>query len=133
LLPAPAFKVVEPRAASPEEGNVKAHPTPRWTKTVAWALCMAVAASAAPSAAAEPPAAAKPPAKGKLAASALAVAAAKEARALQAPPEAPPSSTEEPRSFLGSTRGRIALVLLAAGVGWTIYSHSHDRIKSPIR
>ena len=113
---------------------MKAHRTPSWTKAVAGTLCALVAlgSGAAPLAAAEPTAS-KPPAQGKLATAALAKAAAGEARALQAPQATPSTTTEEPRSFFGSTRGRIAVVLLAGGIGWTIYSNSHDRIKSPIR
>lgn len=114
---------------------MNAHRTPWWTKTVAGALSvlLALAVGAAPLAAAEPSVPPKAPARRTLAAAALASAEAREARAFQAPQGTPQAGTEEPRSFFGSTRGRIALVLLAAGVGWTIYSHSHDRIKSPIR
>lgn len=113
---------------------MKAHRTPRWTKAVSCALCMLLAAGAgAVPAWADEAKVARSPAKAKLAAAALAAAAAADARAVQTPPDPAPATTEEPKSFLGSTRGRIALVLLAAGIGWTIYSHSHDRIKSPIR
>jgi hypothetical protein len=114
---------------------VKAH----WTalgKAVAWGLMatLAGAVSVSPAAASEPAspptAASTPP---TLTAAALAKAAALETRAIAAAQEASPRGSEETRSFLGSPRGKIALVLLAGGIAWTVYSNSHDRIKSPIR
>ena len=40
-----------------------------------------------------------------------------------------------PSSFFGSTRGKVTLVLMAAGTGLTLWSIQHDRkpVKSPIR
>jgi hypothetical protein len=112
---------------------VKAHRT-RLVKAVAWGLLasLAVAAGVSPAAASDPasPPAAAPP---TLTAAALAKAAALETRAIAAAQEASPRGSEETRSFLGSPRGKIALVLLAGGIAWTVYSNSHDRIKSPIR
>ena len=100
-----------------------------------WALSgvMVVATGIAPASAAEPSAPPAAPVRPTLAAAAHALVAVTEASALQTTQTPPSGGAEEPRSFLGSNRGRIALVFLAAGVGWTIYSHSHDRIKSPIR
>jgi hypothetical protein len=48
---------------------------------------------------------------------------------------APPASTSSDHGFFGTAKGRIALVLFAAGAGWAIYSTKHDRdpVKSPIR
>ncbi len=47
-------------------------------------------------------------------------------------------ATGNPRtdsSFFKTTAGRLTLVLMAAGIGFTIYSASHDTkpVKSPIR
>ena len=52
--------------------------------------------------------------------------------AQQQPPAAGPSSTG---SFFKSTRGKVTLALMGAGVGFTVWSISHDRkpVKSPIR
>lgn len=52
--------------------------------------------------------------------------------AQQQPPAATPSSGS---SFLKSTRGKVTLALMGAGVGFTVWSISHDRkpVKSPIR
>jgi hypothetical protein len=49
--------------------------------------------------------------------------------------DAQPASGDAQQSFLGSTRGKVALVLLGAGVGLTLWSIQHDRkpVKSPIR
>jgi hypothetical protein len=105
-------------------------------KAVAWGLLASLAGATgiSPAAAAEPaPPAAAAPVTSTLTAAALAKAAVLEPRAIAATQEASPRGREETRSFLGSPRGKIALVLLAGGIGWTIYSNSHDRIKSPIR
>lgn len=50
----------------------------------------------------------------------------------QQPPAAAPVA---PSSFFKSTRGKITLALMGAGVGLTIWSINHDRkpVKSPIR
>jgi len=114
---------------------VKAHRT-ALGKAVAWGLMasLAGAASISPAAASEPalpPTAAPTPPT--LTAAVLAKAAALETRAIAAVQEASPRGSEETRSFLGSPRGKIALVLLAGGIAWTVYSNRHDRIKSPIR
>jgi hypothetical protein len=37
------------------------------------------------------------------------------------------------KSFFRTPAGIITLVALAAGVGYTLYSTSHDRVKSPAR
>jgi hypothetical protein len=52
--------------------------------------------------------------------------------AQQQPPASTPSS---PTSFFKSTRGKVTLALMGAGVGFTVWSISHDRkpVKSPIR
>lgn len=41
---------------------------------------------------------------------------------------APPS-----KSFFRTGKGIAVIALMAGGVGYTLYSKSHDRIKSPIR
>jgi hypothetical protein len=45
------------------------------------------------------------------------------------------ASPGTPSSFFGSTRGKVTLVLMAAGTGLTLWSIQHDRkpVKSPIR
>jgi hypothetical protein len=113
---------------------VKHHRTRWWTNAASCVVSASLALAAiSPLAAAEPARPTATAAKPTLAAAALAKAAALEPRALAAPQTTGVTGTEEARSFFGSARGRIALVLLAAGIGWTVYSHSHDRIKSPIR
>lgn len=114
---------------------MKRHRTPWWMTAVCWALSgvMVVATGIAPASAEEPSAPPTTQTRPTLVAAAHALVAVTEASALQTTQAPPSGGAEEPRSFLGSNRGRIALVLLAAGVGWTIYSNSHDRITSPIR
>jgi len=41
------------------------------------------------------------------------------------------ASAAEPARFFKTKAGVVALVLLAAGTGYALYSTSHDRIKSP--
>jgi hypothetical protein len=55
------------------------------------------------------------------------------AGAVQEPETAPTAAsvTETHKSFWKSPQGIIAGVLLAGGLGWVIYSKSHDRVKSP--
>jgi hypothetical protein len=49
--------------------------------------------------------------------------------------ETSPSSSGDSRSFFHRPAGVAALVLMAAGAGYAIYSVSHDRkpVKSPVR
>jgi hypothetical protein len=42
-----------------------------------------------------------------------------------------PSPAPEGKSFFKTGKGAVALALLAAGLGYTAYSMSHDRVKSP--
>ena len=60
------------------------------------------------------------------------LATVRPAAAQQQPPASTPSS---PSSFFKSTRGKVTLALMGAGVGFTVWSVSHDRkpVKSPIR
>jgi len=108
------------------------------SRAAALALCVSVAlgAVAAPCAANEVAAKASvspkltrlSPASRQL----LAAAAAPAARAKQQQPAATPSASD---SFFKSTRGKVTLALMGAGVGFTIWSINHDRepVKSPIR
>jgi hypothetical protein len=57
-----------------------------------------------------------------------AAAVARAARAQSAPTVANAGSDQ---SFFKSGKGAAVLVLLAAGLGYTVYSFSHDRVKSP--
>jgi hypothetical protein len=88
-----------------------------------------------------PPAFAATPAPGPLAAAATAkvesapaealVQAAQAAPAVQAAPAAAASTGDKP--FLKTTKGVLALALLAGGLGYTVYSFSNDRVSSPQR
>jgi hypothetical protein len=63
-----------------------------------------------------------------------ALPAATVARAAQAAQAVPaPSSAPEDRSFFRTGKGAAVLVLLAGGLGYTVYSFSHDRVKSPAK
>jgi hypothetical protein len=78
-----------------------------------------------------------PSAKGSIAATAAAAVAQMDTRAavrLSQDPPAPASGSQDSRSFFRSGRGAAVLVLLAAGVGYAIYSTHHDDVKrSPCR
>ena len=121
-------------------------------RTAALALCVTVAfgAAAVPCAAAEAPA---PQAKAKLtqlSAASRQVLATQPASPLASPKlrsseggrssaavqqQPPAAAPVPPSSFFKSTRGKVTLALMAAGVGLTIWSINHDRkpVKSPIR
>lgn len=58
-----------------------------------------------------------------------AMPAATLAQAAQTAPEA--SSAPSEPSFFKTGKGAAVLVLLAGGLGYTVYSFSHDRVKSP--
>jgi hypothetical protein len=61
-----------------------------------------------------------------------AMPAASLAQATQAaPPRAADDETDKP--FLKTTKGAIALALLAGAFGYAFYSFSHDRVKSPAK
>jgi len=98
-------------------------------------LCLTLAAPAFAAEPARP--AAKPPVKTSLAASAMAKAEALEpAKAVLNAQE--PGAADDPTSspaFFKTGKGAAVLVLLAAGVGYSIYSAFNDRdpVKSPIR
>lgn len=104
------------------------------TAAVALSVVMTLGAAAVPCMADEATTAGKPgvtltrlsPASRSL------LATARPAAAQQQPPAASPSS---PSSFFKSTRGKVTLALMGAGVGFTVWSVSHDRkpVKSPIR
>jgi hypothetical protein len=111
-------------------------------RTAAFALCVTVAfgAAAVPCAAAEAPAS---KATGKLT---QLSPASRQVLANVAQPAAPKLRSSEggqppaaapvaPSSFFKSTRGKVTLALMAAGVGFTIWSINHDRkpVKSPVR
>jgi hypothetical protein len=53
----------------------------------------------------------------------------------QAAPAAPASAPAETgkKAFFKTTKGKVALVLVAATLGMTFYAFSNDRIKSPGR
>jgi hypothetical protein len=98
---------------------------------IALALLMGLTFSAPPTAAGEGKAL---PARPLAAATAAKLATlAPSARAFTQ--ETPASSSADDRSFFRRPAGVAALVLMAAGVGFAIYSINHDRkpVKSPIR
>jgi hypothetical protein len=47
----------------------------------------------------------------------------------------PPAAPAAPSSFFKSTKGKVTLALMGAGVGFTFWSINHDRkpVKSPVR
>jgi hypothetical protein len=78
-----------------------------------------------------------PATKASVSASAAAAVARMDTRAavrLSQDPPAPASGSQDSGSFFRSGRGVAVLVLLAAGVGYAIYSTHHDDVKrSPCR
>ena len=95
------------------------------------AATVLVIGAAPPCAAGEPPTASTRPASLSTASSAtlkLLTTAADTARATQAPP-----AGTEAGSFFRSRKGAVALVLIGAGFGYTLYSKSHDRVRSQVR
>jgi hypothetical protein len=95
------------------------------------ALVMAVTFTAPALAADEPVAPAKAPAQP------LSAAVTAQLEAMPVPAAAVTQETAEPqsggKSFFKSRKGAIALVLMAGGLGYTLYSKDKDRIHSPIR
>jgi hypothetical protein len=86
-----------------------------------------------------PPAIAATPAPGPLAAAATAKVESAPAEALvqaaQAAPAAQASAPAETgdKPFFKTTKGVLALALLAGGLGYMAYSWSNDRVKSPAK
>jgi hypothetical protein len=106
-----------------------------WARPIAGLLTLTLAlAVTAPAAAAE----ATAPAAQPLAASARATVAALPLPAgaqAQATPAAPTTSTTGSKSFFKTGAGRLALVLMAAGTGFMVYSafSDNDPVKSQFR
>lgn len=99
-----------------------------WPAVATLALAVVVAPLPAMAAEAQPTA---KPAK-SLVASAEKAAAVAAVNAAAAPSMAQAGTTDLGSSSFFKTRaGAIALVLVAAGLGYTIYSTSNDRVKSP--
>jgi hypothetical protein len=96
---------------------------------LAIALCSTVAA---PPAAVAAPAPARP-----LAAAAEAAGAALPQSAVTQAPKAAPAATapvvSESKPFFKTTKGVVALVLMAGALGYMGYSFSNDRVSSPQR
>ena len=64
------------------------------------------------------------------AAASATVARADVSHALQTP-SSPSPATEPGKPFFKTTRGVVTAVLMAGGLGWVIYTTSHDRVRSP--
>jgi hypothetical protein len=92
--------------------------------------CVLSLVLASPSRAAEP----QGPAQARPAPLALAAAVQAEradlSRALQSAPEAAPAA-DSSKPFLKTRRGIVTTVLLAATLGWVIYSTSNEGVTSP--
>ena len=103
-----------------------------WARAVAGALVLllGLAISTPPAAAGEMKAPARP-----LAAATAAKLAKLTPSARAFAQETPGASSPDDRSFFQKPAGVAALVLMAAGVGFALYSINHDRkpVKSPIR
>jgi cell division septation protein DedD len=99
------------------------------------ALVVGLAFAVPPAFAAEPTPDPSPTPRPTLAEAAVAAVdalpAATVAQAAQATPA--PSPAPEGKSFFKTGKGAAVLVLLAAGLGYTAYSFSHDRVKSPAK
>jgi hypothetical protein len=61
-----------------------------------------------------------------------ALPAATLAAAVQAAPAAAPAEAAD-KPFFKTTKGALALVLLGGALGYTFYSFSNDRVKSPAK
>lgn len=99
----------------------------------ALALVLGLTLAAPPASAAEPATAASPrPIAAAASAKVGALPAAGLAQAAPAPPAAAPAETGK-KTFFKTTKGAVALVLIAGTLGYMAYSMSNDRIKSPAR
>lgn len=107
-----------------------------WAKPVAGALALVIMFAALPAAsAAEAPRAGT--AKASLASAVTAKVGSLKAtpRAFQTATPSDTSAAPDDRSFLSSGRGKIAVTLMAAGLGYAAYSafKDNDAVHSPIR
>lgn len=105
-----------------------------FTRTAALTLCVTLGfgLAAAPCLAAEPAKATAKATLTELSPASRQILAKAGTRRQQNQPAAAPSA---PSSFFKSTRGKVTLALMGAGVGFTIWSIHHDRepVKSPVR
>ena len=99
----------------------------------ALAVVLGLTLAAPPAFAAQPATAASPrPIAAAANAKVEALPAAALAQAAPTPPAAAPAEMGK-KPFFKTTKGAIALVLVAATLGMTFYAFSNDRIKSPAR
>lgn len=105
-----------------------------WARPIAGvvALTLAMAGLAPAASTAEP---ATPVAKPTLRASASAAVAAKPLPATALAQTTPAATTEADKGFFSTTPGRLALVVMAAGTGYMVYSafKDNDPVKSVFR
>jgi len=99
----------------------------------ALALVLGLTLVAPPAFAAGPATATSPrPIAAAATAKVAALPAATLVAAVQAAPAAAPTDTGD-KPFFKTTKGALALVLLAGALGYTFYSFSNDRVKSPAK
>jgi hypothetical protein len=110
---------------------VKPHLMPARFLAGAVALLLGLTFAAPPAFAAEPATAPRPIAAAANA-KVQALPAAAVAQAAPAAPAAAPAATGG-KPFFKTTKGAIALVLIAGTLGYMAYSMSNDRIKSPAK
>lgn len=108
-----------------------------WARPIAGLLILTLGlVTAAPAVAAEPaPAPAPQPLTLVAAATATVASMPIPAAALAQATPAPPAAATDSKGFFGTTAGRVALVLMAAGTGYMVYSafKDNDPVKSQFR
>lgn len=110
-----------------------------WARPIAGALALLMGLTfSAPPVAAEAAADSRPVAsKPTIADAANKVTRSVPRAALMQTTDAPAATdtADSASGFFGTSKGKLALVLFAAGIGWTLYSVKNDRdpVKSPIR
>jgi len=118
--------------SSGKEDEVR-RPLGSWARPIAALLALTlVLAGAAPVAAAEPEATSSAASQPSLRAAATATVAAKPLPARVAAQATPAAAASGDKGFFGTPAGKIALVVMAAGTGYMVYSafKDNDPVKS---